>query len=174
MYNGCNCNSDGTCIKTLPYITYPFEVMTVSPLSVKIKRLTDTTTVPTKATDGSAAYDVYANAAGNVNSGETLKVSLGFALEIPSGYVALMCSRSGLALKNNVNVANSPGVIDSDYRGEVCALMHMGGVGRNYHFNKGDRIAQIVFVKSEEVSFEDVTELSSTDRAAGGFGSTGS
>lgn len=94
-------------------------------------------------------------------------------MEIPDGFVALVCPRSGLAVKNGVTVLNAPGVVDPDYRGEVKAIVINHDLREPLQVSKGDKIAQLLFVQAEEVEFEAAEELSSTQRGTGGFGSTG-
>lgn len=102
----------------------------------------------------------------------TYKVPCGFAMELPPGYEAQVRSRSGLALNNQVVVMNAPGTVDSDYRGEMCVILTNLGLEpfRVYH---GDRIAQMVIARVERAEVVQVPELSTTDRGASGFGSSG-
>ena len=99
-------------------------------------------------------------------------IPTGIQLEIPEGYYGQVCARSGLAMKNGIDVGISPGVIDCDFRGELRVLL------RNYNCNsfeikRGDRVAQLVMLKYERMEIQEVEELSSTERGEGGFGSTG-
>lgn len=135
---------------------------------------------PQFATDGSAAFDLQAYLPPEVGPQriyptEKRLIPCGIYVEIPRGFVGLVCSRSGLALKRQVVVLNAPGVIDSDYRGEVGAvLINLGVAG--FDVRHGDRIAQMLIVPVAEVTFEQVAfleDLSSTVRGSGGFGSTG-
>jgi dUTP pyrophosphatase len=96
----------------------------------------------------------------------------GFAVEVPQGYELQVRSRSGLA-KQGLFVTNSPGTIDSDYRGEICVLLSNLDPNRSYTVNRGDRIAQLVLCEVPRLSIQEVEELSSTERGEGGFGSTG-
>ncbi|MCR5114433.1 MAG: dUTP diphosphatase [Bacteroidales bacterium] len=99
-------------------------------------------------------------------------VPTGLYIELPAGYEAQVRPRSGLAIKNGVTVANSPGTIDADYRGEVkVALVNLSDT--TFTVNPGDRIAQMVVARHETVEWEAVDELTDTERGAGGFGSTG-
>lgn len=99
-------------------------------------------------------------------------VPTGLYIELPAGYEAQVRPRSGLAIKNGVTVANSPGTIDADYRGEVkVALVNLSDTP--FTVNPGDRIAQMVVARHETVEWEAVDELTDTERGAGGFGSTG-
>jgi len=127
-----------------------------------------------KATEGSAAYDLCYCETGSVvlRPGMTHAFETGLALEMDSSKVALVCSRSGLALKYGVSVLNAPGIVDSDFRGEIKVILH--NVSKNNFFvNPGDRIAQLMFqdVPAVQIAFKD--ELGETDRGEGGFGSTG-
>ena len=106
----------------------------------------------------------------------TKKVPLGLAFEVPKGHAMLLFPRSSTGLKTPLRMSNSVGVIDSDYRGEVCCLYDNEGFNSSYldhHIYKGDRIAQGMILPVEQVSFLDVDELSETERGNGGFGSTG-
>ncbi|MBQ4356119.1 MAG: dUTP diphosphatase [Bacteroidales bacterium] len=99
-------------------------------------------------------------------------VPTGLYIELPAGYEAQVRPRSGLAIKNGVTVANSPGTIDADYRGEVkVALVNLSDT--TFTVNPGDRIAQMVVARHETVEWEAVDELTDTERGVGGFGSTG-
>lgn len=126
--------------------------------------------LPLRQTDGSAGYDLYARTAMRIPMGVTEVIPAGFAIAIPTGYVGLICSRSGLA-KIGVFVLNAPGVIDSDYRGEVGVILYNGS-GEPFEVKAGDRIAQMLFQAVERPDLFVVKELPSTDRR-GGFGSTG-
>lgn len=134
---------------------------------------------PQYATSGSAAFDLQANLpkAVNLGPGETMLIPCGIHVEIPRGFVGLVCSRSGLARKKGVFVLNSPGVIDSDYRGEVGAILFNANHDMcGFNVEHGDRIAQMLIVPVAEVVFDTVgslEELSSTARGSSGFGSTG-
>ncbi|OGC11783.1 deoxyuridine 5'-triphosphate nucleotidohydrolase [candidate division WOR-1 bacterium RIFOXYA12_FULL_52_29] len=99
-------------------------------------------------------------------------VPTGLAIALPEGYEAQVRPRSGLALKQGVSVLNTPGTVDADYRGEVGVIL-MNHSKQELVIKRGDRIAQMIINKYERIAFEEVTELSATDRGAGGFGSTG-
>lgn len=128
--------------------------------------------VPTRQTPGSAGFDLRAAESSTVPTGGIVSISTGTSLSIPDGHVGLVCSRSGLALKG-VFVLNSPGVIDSDYRGELRVILANVGA-RDHAVVKGDRIAQLLVVRTSEVSFVSSETLDETQRGNGGFGSTGS
>lgn len=142
-------------------------------MKVKINRLVPHAKMPTKATRGSGAYDIYSTDELLLAPEGRYAFGTGLAMEIPDGFVALVCPRSGLAIKNGVTVLNAPGVVDSDYRGEVKAIVINHDLREPLQVSKGDKIAQLLFVKAEAVEFEEAEELSSTQRGAGGFGSTG-
>lgn len=99
-------------------------------------------------------------------------VSTGLFMEIPEGYEGQVRPRSGLAIKSGITVLNSPGTIDADYRGEVKIIL-INLSDNEFVINSGDRIAQIVFAKCEQMDIIDVEEISSTERGEGGFGHTG-
>ncbi len=125
-------------------------------------------------TAGASGFDIYAAVDGEVvvRPGESVLVPSGFELSIPEGFEGQVRPRSGMALRNRIGILNSPGTIDSDYRGEVGIILFNFGDG-DFVVRRGDRIAQIVFCKLPEVEIVDAVELDSTVRADGGFGHTG-
>ena len=143
-------------------------------MRINIKRLCDNAVVPTYGSPYSAGADRYAaiESAVSVMPGETFLFKTGIAMEIPKGYVGLVFARSGLATKRGLAPANKVGVIDSDYRGEVMVALHNHS-SISQVVEPGERIAQISIVPFLSVEFEEVEELSETERASGGFGSTG-
>lgn len=141
-------------------------------MKVKIKRLNDNAVIPQYATPGAAGFDLHASENRTIFPGETALVPTGLSIEIPNGYEMQVRPRSGVSLKTGLRVANSPGTVDSDYRGEVCIIMHNTGDAGLDIFS-GDRIAQGVICPVLQVSFEEVDDLSDTKRGSGGFGSTG-
>lgn len=104
--------------------------------------------------------------------GEAKLIPLGFALELPEGFEAQIRPRSGLALKKSVTILNSPGTIDSDYRGEVAAIVINHG-SAPFEVSRGDRIAQMVIARHERVELVEGLDMSTTERGEGGFASTG-
>ena len=130
--------------------------------------------LPHYATEGSAGMDIYAdlNKPLTVRPGKTVLVSTGLYMEIPAGYEAQIRPRSGLAYKHGLTIPNSPGTIDSDYRGHIKVMIHNLGP-QAYEIKPGERIAQMVIAKYEQVVFEEVESLDDTERGIGGFGSTG-
>lgn len=146
-------------------------------LKIRINRISEITNdvpLPTYATNGSAGMDIYAAVEQDltVMVGVTLLVPTGFSMEIPIGYEAQIRPRSGLAIKYNIGLMNSPGTIDSDYRGEVKIVFT--NFGKNdFVVKRGDRIAQMVIAKYERVEWIETDQLSETVRGTGGFGHTG-
>ena len=141
-------------------------------VDIKFKTLDDYAKVPEYKTPGAAGADLYSVENRDIRPGEVCAVSLGFSIAIPEGYEVQVRSRSGLALKEQVIVLNSPGTIDSDYRGPMMAIL--ANLGKKTFFvSKGDRVAQMVVNKVETANFQSVEELNETDRGEGGFGSTG-
>ena len=141
--------------------------------SVKVQLLSGGK-APEYATEGSAGADVFANIEKDIilSPGERVLIPLGFAMEIPKNYEAQIRPRSGLAIKGGVTVLNSPGTIDSDYRGEVkVILINLGD--QPYTLQDKDRIAQLIVSPVEKGTFVIVDSTSSTGRGPGGFGSTG-
>ena len=143
--------------------------------TLKIKLLSDTAKVPSRATEGSAGYDLYADIAAPIYlmQGETLLVPTGVAIALPDAKsVAVVCARSGLAIKHGITLANGVGIIDSDYRGEIkVGLINLGN--ENFVIEPGERIAQLLIMPVEIPELIVSEDLSETDRGSGGFGSTG-
>jgi dUTP pyrophosphatase len=130
--------------------------------------------LPEYATDGAAGMDLRADLVTPVvlKSLERKLIPTGLFIELPHGYEAQVRPRSGLAIKQGITCLNSPGTIDSDYRGEIkIVLINLSG--EDQIINPGDRIAQLVLQKTEKIQWEQVTVLTETDRSNGGFGSTG-
>ena len=130
--------------------------------------------LPEYATEGSAGMDLCAAIASDVelNSFETKLIPTGITIELPHGYEAQIRPRSGLALKHQIGILNSPGTIDSDYRGEVKILLTNFGK-QSFTVKRGDRIAQMVIHRYARVDWEEVEKVNDTIRGAGGFGHTG-
>lgn len=130
--------------------------------------------LPEYKTDASAGLDLSANIDRPVElqPGEIKLISTGLSIELPIGFEAQVRPRSGWALKEGVSVLNSPGTIDADYRGDIGVILVNHGQAA-VTVNDGDRIAQMVVAKHERVEWSMSNELSSSERGAGGFGSTG-
>ncbi|MEG1641730.1 MAG: dUTP diphosphatase [Synergistaceae bacterium] len=140
-------------------------------IDVKV-RTAENVVLPTYATEGSAGMDIRASEPAIIKAGERACVPTGLFMEIPFGYEAQVRPRSGLAFKHGVTVLNTPGTIDSDYRGEIkVILINMGK--EDFVIEVGDRIAQVVFAEVTQGNLKLVDSLEETDRSSGGFGSTG-
>jgi dUTP diphosphatase len=140
----------------------------------RIKSGNSDISLPSYATQDSSGMDVCAAIENElvVKQGATVLVPTGFSIEVPHGFEAQIRPRSGLALKQGITVLNSPGTIDSDYRGEVRIIL--SNFGRNdFIIHKGDRIAQMVIAPVVQAEWEEVPDLVQTKRGAGGFGHTG-
>lgn len=143
---------------------------------VRIQRLAGNPDLPLpeRATDGSAGYDVRSADPDFVLApGERRLVGTGLALAVPPGFEIQVRPRSGMALRYGVTIPNSPGTIDSDYRGELRVIIQNGGT-QPVPIARGERIAQLVFARYEAPALLEVPSLDDTQRGAGGFGSTGS
>ena len=139
---------------------------------MKFMKLTTTAITPSRGTPNSAGLDLYADADVLVSSGASVMLGTGIAVEIPQGHVGLVFIRSSVG-KSSVALANSVGVIDSDYRGEIkLCLIYTAGNGGHY-IRKGQAIAQLVVMPYLHTELVEVDALSTTERGDGGFGSTG-
>ena len=145
-----------------------------APISIALKRLPhgDGLPLPAYATDGAAGMDVVAAEALVLPPGGRAAVATGFAIAIPTGYEVQVRPRSGLALKHGVTCLNTPGTIDSDYRGEVKVILANLGA-EPFEIARGDRIAQLVPAPVQRAVLDEVETLDDTARGIGGFGSTG-
>lgn len=141
-------------------------------MEVKIKLLSDKAKLPVKGTPDSAGYDLTAASVFWDRSNNIVSYGFGIALEIPKGYVGLIFPRSSV-YKKNLDMSNCVGVIDSDYRGEISAKFRLLNPNLDNVYISGERIAQIVFVKHDDVDFKVSEELSETIRGVGGYGHTG-
>jgi len=148
--------------------------------SIKFKKLNSDAIIPSYKTSGAAGMDICSLVDATIRPGHVEVISTGLSAEIPEGYELQVRSRSGLAMQRMV-VVNSPGTIDSDYRGEIKIIItYLRGpdypfetVGNAFNLYKGDRIAQLVLAKVDKLPIEEVEELSETERGEGGLGSTG-
>jgi len=192
----CSRESEGSEISRGESIIPP----SLPSLTVKFRRLSPAARIPTYGTAGAAAFDLYAAADVIVAPGETVKVPLGFAVEIPEGHAMFIVPRSGISEKTPLRVANSPGVVDADYRGEVAVLIENsapesefddaypwkidgwvdsayegdGCAYYTYNIYAGDRIAQAYILPVPRVTFTETDEdLTETERGDSCFGSTG-
>ncbi|MGD9580100.1 MAG: dUTP diphosphatase [Vampirovibrionia bacterium] len=143
-------------------------------VNLRIKMLEHAVSEPFYATEGSAGMDLSAaiDVPIYLKPSERYAVPTGLIFEVPIGYEAQVRARSGLSIKQGLSLANGIGTIDSDYRGEVKVLMVNLGT-KTVTINPGDRIAQVVICPVMKANLEVVSEVTSTDRSSGGFGSTG-
>lgn len=141
---------------------------------IKVKKLKEQAVIPTYGSAEAAGADLYAclREPVTIMPGRTAFIPTGLAMELPVGYVGLIYARSGLACKKGLAPANKVGVIDSDYRGEFIVALHNHG-SEPQTVASGERIAQLVISPVFTPGFTETEELSNTERAAGGFGSTG-
>ena len=130
--------------------------------------------LPKYHTGQSAGMDLYAFLEKEINlaAGERVLVPTGIHIELPQGYEAQIRPRSGLAYKHGIGMVNAPGTIDADYRGDIGVLLINHGKG-DFVIKSGERIAQMVIAKYEQVTWVQTEELDSTERSSGGFGHTG-
>jgi len=149
-------------------------------MKVKIKKLSDKATLPTKANTTDAGFDLYATSIekkyeGEQNSGWVQYIQYGtdLAIEIPDGYCGLIFPRSSVS-KYDLSLCNAVGIVDSGYRGEVCLRFRLTKyIGECKVYSIGEKVGQLVIVPYPEVEFEEAKELSGSDRGKGGFGSSG-
>jgi dUTP pyrophosphatase len=141
-------------------------------MNIKIKKLHPSATTPTYGSAGAACFDLYSSKSGEVGAYSSSSFNTSISFEIPANHVMLVFSRSGHGFKQGVSLVNSVGVIDADYRGEVIVGLKNDSALR-FDVNAGDRIAQALILPVKQVVFEDVQELSTTERGVAGFGSTG-
>ena len=138
---------------------------------MRIKPISDNFIMPTKGSNDAGAIDLYMPEAGSVDGTEK-KFPLGFAAAIPKGYVGLLLPRSGTGAKHGLELNNTCGVIDADYRGEWIAVMRTKS-GKEFSWQKGERVLQCVLVPVLSPTLEQVEDLDATERGEGGFGSSG-
>lgn len=143
-------------------------------MKIEIKKLRPGAELPTRGSAYAAGYDLRAciDTPIVIAPGETKMVGTGLSVAVPVGYFGAVFARSGLASKQGLRPANCVGVCDSDYRGEYTVALHNDSAEPRTVQN-GDRIAQLVVIPCLDLEFDEVSELSATERGAGGFGSTG-
>lgn len=141
-------------------------------LGVKVKILNPDAIVPKYQTEEAAGFDLHSIEEKTIKAGERDVIKTGLAVALPKGYELQVRPRSGLALKNGITVLNTPGTVDSDYRGELMVIL-LNTSNEDFAVKKGDRIAQAVIKEILQADFAVVDELDSTERGTGGFGSTG-
>ena len=146
--------------------------MSDTPLRVLVRRLDPTLPLPTYAREGDAGLDLQAAEAATLEPGGRALIPTGLAVAIPAGYAAFVLPRSGLALRHGLTCLNTPGLVDSGYRGEIKVLL-INHDRVPVTIARGERIAQLVVQRVERAELIEVQELPPSERGAGGFGSTG-
>ena len=141
-------------------------------IEVNYKLLTEAAKPPAGQVDGDAGLDLSAVSQEIIQPGDYASIGTGVAIELPRGMMGLVLPRSGLALKFGISLVNSPGLIDSGYRGEIRVLLMNNGK-KPFAISPGDRIAQLVILGHAEVLLKEVSELGASERGDGGFGHTG-
>jgi dUTP pyrophosphatase len=142
-------------------------------VELKVARLEDGATLPTRANAGDAGLDLYACEAAHIGPGERWSVGTGIAVEIPAGHAGLVLPRSGLAKKHGITLVNAPGLIDSEYRGELRVLLLNTDPADTFRVQPGDRIAQLVISPVVLAEPVETVALADSTRGDGGFGSSG-
>ncbi|REK60413.1 MAG: dUTP diphosphatase [Bacteroidetes bacterium] len=140
--------------------------------TVSVKKLDVDAHIPTKAHDDDAGWDLYSNENTVIYPGEKAVIKTGIVLAIPRGYYGRIAPRSGLAVKNGIDVL--AGVVDAGYRNEIGVVLINHHIDNQFAITKGDRIAQVIFERVDPFELEEVLEFfNNTDRGMGGFGSSG-
>lgn len=145
----------------------------MSNLSLKIKRIDSEMPLPSYAYEGDAGLDLRSAETLDLKPYERKLVATGLAIAIPEGFAGFVQPRSGLAIREGLSLVNTPGLIDSHYRGELRIILINLDPKTTIHIERGDRIAQLVIQEVPLVHLEEVEELDKTDRGTGGFGSSG-
>lgn len=144
-----------------------------APLVVPVHRLDDGVPLPTYAQPGDAGADLVTTVGVDLAPGERAVLPTGLAIALPAGYAAFVHPRSGLAARYGVSLVNAPGTVDAGYRGEICVTVVNLDPRNPVQFQRGDRVAQLVVQRVEQVDWVAVDELPDSVRGAAGFGSTG-
>jgi dUTP pyrophosphatase len=142
-------------------------------IDVPVTRLRDDAVLPTRAYPGDAGLDLAACERHELGPGERALVGTGIAVAIPEGHAGLVTPRSGLAAKNGVTIVNTPGLVDSGYRGELRVILHNTDRHETLVIEPGMRIAQLLVVPVREAALREVDELPGSERGSSGFGSSG-
>lgn len=142
-------------------------------IPVKFTKMTSEAVTPSHGRFGDAGYDLSNLEDVILEPFERKLIKTGISIELPLGFAALVIPRSGNAINKGLSLVNTPGLIDSNYRGELKAIAINLDPKTPIEIRKGDRIAQLIIIKAEEVDFTKVDELSETERGSGGFGSSG-
>jgi dUTP pyrophosphatase len=142
--------------------------------SLRVRRVDERATLPTRAYPGDAGLDLYALEGTTLEPGERAPVRTGIAVEIPEGHAGLVLPRSGLAVRHGISLVNAPGLIDAGYRGELQALLLNTDRHTPFTIASGERIAQLVLMRVPTPEVIEVDVLAPSERGGGGFGSSGS
>jgi dUTP pyrophosphatase len=142
-------------------------------LDLRFKLLAEDARLPARAHDGDAGLDLSASESATIPPGERATVGTGVAVEIPPGHAGLVLPRSGLAARHGIALVNAPGLIDSGYRGEIRVILLNTDREESFQVDPGDRIAQLLLTPFTEAEPVEASELATTARAEGGFGSSG-
>lgn len=140
---------------------------------LQFTRLSEAAILPTRAHDGDAGLDLYASEGAHIGPGQRVSVGTGLAVAVPQGLVGLVTPRSGMAIKHGVSLVNTPGVIDSGYRGELRVLLLNTDSSSEFKVAAGDRVAQLLLIPIATASPLEAEGLDETSRGRGGFGSSG-
>ena len=142
--------------------------------NINVKKLNNLAKLPTRGSSDAAGYDLYAATNYNIEiqPHTTVKIGTGLSFELPQGTFAAIFPRSGIATKRGLRPANCVGVCDSDYRGEYIVAIH-NDTDQMQHIEPGERIAQMILLPFYSMNFNEVNELSDTNRGKGGFGNSG-
>jgi dUTP pyrophosphatase len=142
-------------------------------VELPVAKLKDEALLPTRAHEGDAGLDLYACEAAHIGPGERWSVGTGVAVEIPAAHAGLVLPRSGLAREHGISLVNSPGLIDSGYRGEIRVLLLNNDPAETFRVAAGDRVAQLLIAPIALAEPVEATALADSVRGAGGFGSSG-
>ena len=142
-------------------------------ISVPIKNLDPALEVPSYTREGDAGLDLKSTVDAVLQPFQRSLIPCGISVAIPQGYAGFVVPRSGLAAKHGISIVNAPGLIDSNYRGEIKAILVNLDPEHPFEIKRGDRIAQLVIMETPQVKLVEVDELNSTNRGESGFGSSG-
>jgi dUTP pyrophosphatase len=142
-------------------------------MELRVLRLDDRAQLPTRAHAGDAGLDLHAVEDAVLAPGERASIGTGIAVEIPGGHAGLVLPRSGLAARHGISIVNAPGLIDAGYRGEIRVVLLNTDRRQAFEIHVGDRIAQLVIIAIEPAVAVEVASVETSERGAGGFGSSG-
>jgi dUTP pyrophosphatase len=142
-------------------------------MELRVLRLDDRAQLPTRAHAGDAGLDLHAVEEAVLAPGERASIGTGIAVEIPGGHAGLVLPRSGLAARHGISIVNAPGLIDAGYRGDIRVVLLNTDRRQAFEIHVGDRIAQLVIIAVEPAVAVEVASVETSERGAGGFGSSG-